>query len=144
MITATGTPGYKAPEMLQGGKYTESIDMWAAGVSMYETVERHLPFTKDYHRDTIEKTIAIDYNESEVWNQFSEHARELLHNLLKPASDRLTIEEAVHWPWFMADTDHEPSSVMTVEGMKMSSCSEEVEESNQSLSVSTPMIIEVY
>lgn len=35
MLTNTGTPYYKVPEMYLGGSYTEKIDSWAAGVTLY-------------------------------------------------------------------------------------------------------------
>lgn len=35
MTTNTGTIDYKAPEVLDGGGYTESVDMWAVGVVLY-------------------------------------------------------------------------------------------------------------
>jgi serine/threonine protein kinase len=61
MMTDTGTTGYKAPEMLEGGKYTENIDEWAAGVVLYEMVEKRLPFKKEYLRDSIQSILEIDY-----------------------------------------------------------------------------------
>ena len=30
-ITPTGTPNYKAPEILDGNDYNEAVDMWGAG-----------------------------------------------------------------------------------------------------------------
>lgn len=34
--TLCGTPLYSSPELLQGGKYTEKIDLWALGIMAYE------------------------------------------------------------------------------------------------------------
>lgn len=35
MYTPTGTPSYKAPEILLGAGYTQLVDMWAVGVIAY-------------------------------------------------------------------------------------------------------------
>ena len=35
MKTVCGTPGYVAPEVLRGMKYTEAVDIWAVGVIAY-------------------------------------------------------------------------------------------------------------
>ena len=50
MWTPTGTPAYKAPEIYQGGAYQEPVDMWAAGVILYECLAGKKPFiiTKQY------------------------------------------------------------------------------------------------
>jgi calcium/calmodulin-dependent protein kinase I len=32
MWTYTGTVAFSAPEMFEGGEYTESVDIWSAGV----------------------------------------------------------------------------------------------------------------
>jgi len=101
MITSTGTTEYKAPEMYEGGKYTESIDLWATGVVLYEMVERRLPFSKEYLNDSIQSILEIKYVEGQVWNDFSRQARDLLHRLLRPVSNRLSAEEALKAPWLL-------------------------------------------
>lgn len=52
MWTPTGTPAYKAPELYQGGAYQELVDMWAAGVILYECLLGKKPFiiTKKYKK----------------------------------------------------------------------------------------------
>lgn len=39
-----GTPLYASPELLQGQKYTEKIDLWAIGILAYELYFGNIPF----------------------------------------------------------------------------------------------------
>ena len=43
MWTITGTLYYRAPEMFSGG-YREPVDVWAAGVLLYQLVSGRTPF----------------------------------------------------------------------------------------------------
>ena len=101
MLTNTGTPDYKAPELYEGGSYTQAIDLWAAGVVLFEMVEKRLPFRRDYLADTIQSIIEIEYQLGEVWFTASRYARDLLRRLLKQKCKRLTAEEALKAPWFL-------------------------------------------
>lgn len=47
MITPIGTPAYKAPELFSEESYGEKVDMWAAGVILYESLYNRKPFAKD-------------------------------------------------------------------------------------------------
>jgi serine/threonine protein kinase len=35
MLTVTGAPLYRAPEMLEGGSYTQKVDLWGVGLSLF-------------------------------------------------------------------------------------------------------------
>lgn len=113
MMTNTGTCEYKAPEIYDGGRYTENIDLWAAGVVLYEMVERRSPFSKEYISDTIQSICEIYYEEGEVWHQVNRYARDLLHRLLKPASKRLSAEEAVNAFWFKQHNSYRPPLILS-------------------------------
>lgn len=101
MMTNTGTTHYKAPEILEGGIYNELIDEWAVGITLFEMVERRLPFANDYLTDVIECIRNIHYEESEAWDKYSRYARDLLRRLLRPVSQRLSAEVALKAPWFL-------------------------------------------
>lgn len=58
MLTITGTPYYRAPEMFNGGGYDERVDMWAVGVTLYKLVTGKTPFESEYHSTTIENILA--------------------------------------------------------------------------------------
>ncbi len=44
MLTLTGTPYYRAPEMFMGGGYDERVDIWALGVMIYKLIAKSTPF----------------------------------------------------------------------------------------------------
>lgn len=54
MLTITGTPYYRAPEMFEGSGYTEKADSWATGISLFKLICGYTPFESEYHSDTIE------------------------------------------------------------------------------------------
>lgn len=94
MFTNTGTCYYKAPEMFLGGSYTEKVDSWAVGISLYELITGHTPFESEYHSDTINNITG-----KEVWfdslnfTRFSSLVKDLIIRLLKKdPKERLTCE----------------------------------------------------
>ena len=54
MLTITGTLYYRAPEMFTGGGYTEKVDIWSTGITIYKLITGHTPFESEYHSKTIE------------------------------------------------------------------------------------------
>ena len=61
MLTNTGTIYYKAPEIFEGGNYSQDVDMWAVGVIIYELFTGVTPFHEDTVLDTIDRVQNIDY-----------------------------------------------------------------------------------
>lgn len=57
MLTLTGTPYYRAPEMFEGGGYDEMVDMWALGVTIFRLMTGHTPFESEYHSETISNIV---------------------------------------------------------------------------------------
>ena len=53
MLTIAGSLNYSAPEMFNGGGYTEKIDLWAIGVTLYQVITGVTPFDSKYHSNTI-------------------------------------------------------------------------------------------
>ena len=51
--TFCGTPLYLSPEMLQGSRYDEKVDLWAIGVLTYELFYGNSPFDINEQQDLI-------------------------------------------------------------------------------------------
>lgn len=83
MWTPTGTLAYKAPEMFEGVGYTEAVDMWAVGVTIFTLVTGREPFYEEYLIDTIEKIRNIDFHFGEEWAKYSKFTKDLTARLLK-------------------------------------------------------------
>jgi len=45
--SVVGTPAYLAPEVLHGGGYNRSLDMWSVGVVAYVSLSGTFPFNED-------------------------------------------------------------------------------------------------
>ena len=55
MLTLTGTPYYRAPEMFEGGGYDHMVDLWAVGVTLFKIITGFTPFESEYHSETINR-----------------------------------------------------------------------------------------
>jgi len=98
-----GTHSYQAPEVLLGIPYTQAVDMWSFGVTMYTILSATKPFPNTGKERTTQrsKILNADYNfESKPWFHISRDAKDFLSKLLtlRP-TERLTAEEAVSHPW---------------------------------------------
>ena len=52
--TACGTPLYVAPELVEGARYDEKIDIWAIGVLAYQMASGRHPFQGKDQDETLE------------------------------------------------------------------------------------------
>ena len=59
MWTITGALYYRAPQMFRGD-YSESIDVWAAGILLYWLVTAYTPFESEYQQKTIENILTAE------------------------------------------------------------------------------------
>ena len=55
LLTETGTLIIRAPEMINGGGYNETVDLWAVGVLLFEMINGFNPFFSEYVSEVIEK-----------------------------------------------------------------------------------------
>jgi calcium/calmodulin-dependent protein kinase I len=85
MLTLTGTPYYRAPEMFEGGGYDELVDIWALGITIYKLMAGITPFESEYHSDTIANIVKGSFVfPPKVEARFSRQARLFVARLLRP------------------------------------------------------------
>lgn len=61
----TGTPGYVAPEVAKGGKFTVAADVFSLGATLYFALEGTSPFGEDNNHALLWKTVTEEVRESE-------------------------------------------------------------------------------
>lgn len=103
LSTQCGTPGYVAPEILEGTKYDERADMWSVGVILYILLGGYPPFIESTQRDLFRKIRKGEYEfHEEYWGTVSRDAKELIRSLLTvDATKRLTARKALKNNWIL-------------------------------------------
>ena len=105
LSTQCGTPGYVAPEILEGKKYDVKADMWSIGVILYILMGGYPPFIENNQRDLFRKIRKGDYEfHPEYWSAVSDNAKHLISSLLTVNPDlRLSAGEALGNSWMKED-----------------------------------------
>lgn len=101
MWTFTGTNAFLAPEVFIDSEYTEALDMWSVGVTIYFMLSGRHPFEAEYQLEQIEliKEAKVAF-EGEQWEDISEDAKDLIGNCLKKNyQERFAPSEALMHPW---------------------------------------------
>lgn len=107
LTTQCGTPGYVAPEILEGVPYDAKSDMWSLGVIVYILLGGYPPFIEQNQRELFRKIRKGQYEfHDEYWGAVSADAKDLISCLLtvQPAK-RLGADEALKHKWMVQD-DH--------------------------------------
>lgn len=101
MLTDSGTPAYKAPEIIFGIPYNQSIDMWAVGVVTYYALAGYKPFNSQYLEKLYKRIGSAKFKwDPLVWQDISFEAGLFVQSCLKKYSFiRLSAKEAVQHPW---------------------------------------------
>ncbi|KAL3903262.1 MAG: hypothetical protein SGILL_010511, partial [Bacillariaceae sp.] len=105
LTTQCGTPGYVAPEILEGKAYDTQSDMWSLGVIVYILLGGYPPFIEQNQRELFRKIRKGSYEfHEEYWGQVSDEAKALISALLTVDPDkRYTGDEAMKNKWIGAD-----------------------------------------
>jgi len=83
LTTQCGTPGYVAPEILEGKAYDTQADMWSLGVIVYILLGGYPPFIEQNQRELFRKIRKGQYEfHAEYWGQVSDDAKNLIKKLL--------------------------------------------------------------
>ncbi|KAL3786600.1 hypothetical protein HJC23_008196 [Cyclotella cryptica] len=105
--TQCGTPGYVAPEILNGVPYDEAADMWSVGVILYILLGGYPPFIDENQRKLFRKIRKGEYEfHPEYWSTISDDAKILIRNLLMvDSSQRLSARDALNSNWIAVASD---------------------------------------
>ncbi|KAJ1415681.1 kinase-like domain-containing protein, partial [Ochromonadaceae sp. CCMP2298] len=109
-----GTPGYIAPEIVEGKPHGKPVDMWSLGVTLFMLLGGYPPFyeAEDDTRTVFRKILQCKYEfHPQNWDGVSEEAKALIRALLTlNPQKRLTVEQALSHPWLARK--HEELSVV--------------------------------
>jgi calcium/calmodulin-dependent protein kinase I len=105
LTTQCGTPGYVAPEILEGKAYDTQADMWSLGVIVYILLGGYPPFIEQNQRELFRKIRKGQYEfHEEYWGQVSDEAKNLISKLLTVSpSQRYDAHGAFSNDWIGAD-----------------------------------------
>jgi calcium/calmodulin-dependent protein kinase I len=99
--TACGTPGYVAPEILNGTGYGREVDYWSIGVILYIMLCGFPPFYEESNQKLFEMIKGGTYDfPSPYWDEISDMAKDLIKQILVvDPKKRMTAEEILNHPW---------------------------------------------
>lgn len=102
MACRCGSPGYAAPEILDGKEYDSRVDVFGAGVILYLALSLTLPFFGPDIASVLRRTMRgkIRFESSAHFDFVSREAKHFVLDLLRSKpSDRLTAKAALGHPW---------------------------------------------
>jgi calcium/calmodulin-dependent protein kinase I len=100
-VTACGTPGYVAPEVISGKIYNVRCDTWSLGVLMYILLCGYPPFYAKNRTDLFKSIRKARYHfDSPYWDAISDSAKDLISKLLVvDPKQRYSAEQTLQHPW---------------------------------------------
>lgn len=99
--TQCGTPGYVAPEILEGVPYGTKVDMWSLGVIIYILLGGYPPFVDSNQAELFKKIRRGKYEfHDKYWGTVSQGAKDLISSLLTVVpQQRLSAVDALKKDW---------------------------------------------
>ncbi|KAI9222108.1 kinase-like domain-containing protein [Blastocladiella britannica] len=100
-LTACGTPGYIAPEVITNLGHSFPADMWSIGVICYTLISGNMPFYAETNAGIFERILTGAYEfDPECWSEVSEDAIDFIRKLLAVDPDeRMSCAEARQHQW---------------------------------------------
>ncbi|CAG8585799.1 23685_t:CDS:2 [Cetraspora pellucida] len=102
LMTACGTPGYVAPEVLSQKGYSKPCDIWSLGVILYTILCGYTPFWGHDQTALFNCILKGSYEfDEDYWDDISNEAKDLINKMLTYNPDeRITAHDALKHPWF--------------------------------------------
>ena len=101
LTTQCGTPGYVAPEILEGVPYGTQSDMWSIGVIIYILLGGYPPFIEQDQKKLFYRIRKGNYEfHDEYWGSVSKDAKSLISSMLTvDPKKRITAKDALGNSW---------------------------------------------
>eukprot|EP00808_Paulinella_micropora_P028921 g49349.t1 len=135
MITACGTPGYVAPEVLEGKPYGPAVDVWSLGVIMYILLCGFPPF---FHPKTeklykLIKSGRFDFP-AEYFSMVTQNAKNLICKcLVVDPQKRITAEEILSDPWIVGKAATRDLGATVIENIRVLQCKQRLRRTVQAI-----------
>lgn len=108
-VTACGTPGFVAPEIISGKKYNAKVDVWSCGVIIYIMLCGYPPFYDENQGKLFAKIKAGKYSfHKKYWAHISQDAKDLIKAMLTVDVDtRISAKDSLKLAWLSgSDASH--------------------------------------
>ncbi|CAO3619731.1 unnamed protein product [Cunninghamella echinulata] len=101
LMTACGTPGYVAPEVLLQKGHGKPVDIWSVGVITFVLLSGYTPFYGEDQAELFQNIMSGNYEfDEEYWGEISDTAKEFVDRLLTfDPEKRITAKDALQHHW---------------------------------------------
>lgn len=105
LVTTCGTPGYVAPEILEGESYGKPVDIWSIGIITYILLAGYPPFHDDSQPILFRKIRKGKYQfDSPYWDNVSQDAKDFIGRMLVvDPTKRASAGELLQHKWITGD-----------------------------------------
>ncbi|DAZ96535.1 TPA: hypothetical protein N0F65_011212 [Lagenidium giganteum] len=103
LVTTCGTPGYVAPEILEGASYGKPVDIWSIGVITYILLCGYPPFHDDAQAILFRKIKRGKFQfDSPYWDNISNDAKDFIKKMLVVnPKDRAPVDALMAHAWIV-------------------------------------------